>query len=344
MITIFNGRQLSLDGAQDAVYAQVSVALRDKIRFFNTGRNCNPFAVFMALALHADRDGWAWPGRDKLSQETGIKNAIGHSLKHLCDLRIEGHRVLECYRERRTDGQWARTLYRIFPDAWEGQNARWPERFNPQGDMYCWDPNVPSNTQPPPHNLPLDNPPLDYVPPKNNQVLEEDPTLKEEEPAPPAPPPDDEWPTDRPPTTGIEPKTVEQRKQGIARAAATFEQNQGKRAGVADPTKDGWANGPVSEWCVLSGKQYAEMSVGTRLKLADIFQEVGVITDSTPSQMADAIRRFPLEYDWWKEKVGFEWPGDGFCNRLGMLLTPNAPPEPVDLDKDGRDQRAIDLW
>jgi len=173
MITIFNGRKLSLDGTEDAVYAEVSVALRDKIHCFNTGKTCNPFAVFMAIALHSNQDGWAWPGRSLLSKETGIKDAIGTSIKHLCKMRIEGHRVLTCYRERRTDGTWGRTLYRIFPDAW-GEYAIWPEKFK-GSEIHDWDPN---DGEPAPHNPPLDCPGPDNAPYKENQIAEEEPVEK----------------------------------------------------------------------------------------------------------------------------------------------------------------------
>ena len=78
MITIFRGRKLSLRGAEDVIYAEVAVALRDQIHYFNTGKSCNPFAVFMKIALHTDEYGWAFPGKAEISRKTGVtsKDAI----------------------------------------------------------------------------------------------------------------------------------------------------------------------------------------------------------------------------------------------------------------------------
>jgi len=104
-----------------------------------------------------------------------------------------------------------------------------------------------------------------------------------------------------------------------------------------------WCNRPVEEWCKLAGKSYKDMSIPTRIKLGGIFYKIGTVTDSTPLQVAEAIAQFPFEYAWWEKKIGFEWPGDGFCNRIGMILTPDAEPEPIDLDHPSGDRRPIRL-
>lgn len=120
MITILRGRKLSLQGTEDVIYAEVAVALRDLIPHFNTGKNCNPFAVFMKTALHTDKYGWAFPSSKSISAATGIStaHALAAARTHLQNVRIDGHRVLEVYRERRPDGTFGQHLYRIFPDAW----------------------------------------------------------------------------------------------------------------------------------------------------------------------------------------------------------------------------------
>ena len=132
MITIFRGRKLSLRGTEDVIYAEVAVALRDQIHYFNTGKSCNPFAVFMKIALHTDEYGWAFPSKAEISRKTGVtsKDAIAHSIRHLADMRIEGHRILQVWRERTPDGRFGRSLYRIFPDAWSDGLAHIPESFN----------------------------------------------------------------------------------------------------------------------------------------------------------------------------------------------------------------------
>jgi hypothetical protein len=131
MITIFRGRKLSLHGAEEVIYAEVAVALRDQIHHFNTGKSCNPFAVFMKIALHTDEFGWAFPSKAEIGRKTGVtsKDAISNSIRHLKDMRIEGHRILEVWRERTPDGRFGRSLYRIFPDAWSDGLAHIPESF-----------------------------------------------------------------------------------------------------------------------------------------------------------------------------------------------------------------------
>ncbi|MFC2015631.1 hypothetical protein ACFLUM_01725 [Chloroflexota bacterium] len=132
MITIFRGRKLSLQGAEEVIYAEVAVALRDQIHHFNTGKSCNPFAVFMKIALHTDEHGWAFPGNGSISASTGIStaHALASARTHLQNVRIDGHRVLEVYRERRPDGTFGRHLYRIFPDAWTDGLDNVPVTFN----------------------------------------------------------------------------------------------------------------------------------------------------------------------------------------------------------------------
>jgi hypothetical protein len=132
MITIFRGRKLSLQGAEEVIYAEVAVALRDQIHHFNTGKSCNPFAVFMKIALHTDENGWAFPGNRSISASTGIStaHALASARTHLQKVRIDGHRVLEVYRERRPDGTFGRHLYRIFPDAWSDGLEHVPATFD----------------------------------------------------------------------------------------------------------------------------------------------------------------------------------------------------------------------
>jgi hypothetical protein len=120
LITIFRGRKLSLHGTEEVIYAEVAVALRDQIHHFNTGKSCNPFAVFMKIALHTDGYGWAFPSNRSISASTGIStaHALASARGHLLGVCIEDHRVLEAYRERKPDGTFGRHLYRIFPDTW----------------------------------------------------------------------------------------------------------------------------------------------------------------------------------------------------------------------------------
>jgi hypothetical protein len=86
----------------------------------------------MKIALHTDEHGWAFPGNRSISASTGIStaHALASARTHLQKVRIDGHRVLEVYRERRSDGTFGRHLYRIFPDAWTDGLEHVPATFD----------------------------------------------------------------------------------------------------------------------------------------------------------------------------------------------------------------------
>lgn len=175
MIGIFNGRQLF--DSDKTVFAQINVALREHLHEFNTGKNTNPFAVFMAIALHASEDGWAWPSRDLLKQETGIKSeaAITSALRHLRKMRIKGQRVFAHYRVHEKSGVWGRSAYLIFPDAEHGTA--------PFEGM------VEYTTQPPIDKPLVDEPPIENLSLQEEPSFEAEPSKAEERGAPSAPSP-----------------------------------------------------------------------------------------------------------------------------------------------------------
>jgi hypothetical protein len=125
MIGIFHGRGIA---ERARAHAQIDVDFRKSIHLFSNGRNLNALGLFLCIALHADENGWAWPGRDLLRAETGIgtERALTNALKHLRELRIDGQRVLAHYREDRGSGQYGRSIYLIFPDIPGGPP---PEQF-----------------------------------------------------------------------------------------------------------------------------------------------------------------------------------------------------------------------
>lgn len=291
MISIFNGRKLSLDGNEDVTYAQISVALRDKIHCFNTGKTCNPFAVFMAIALHADKDGWAWPGRSLLSKETGIKSAIGNSIKHLCKMTIAGHRVLTCWRERRDNGTWGRTLYRIFPDAW-GEYVIFPERFKAD-NLKPWTP----NSEPPPHNLPLDKPPLDHVPLKYNHVQEE---TEEKKDADAFFYGDAGKPSREPITTSLPASAKDPIDLTIKTQGAREKEKQWTVPGA----DDSWSGKPLQGFCVLAGR--TELKDSERKHWPGQLSKWAQDWHATPDETYAAIRAIPdSEFHWMTFKTPF---------------------------------------
>lgn len=112
MFSIFNGRERTLGGATSEVFAQVSVDFREYLHLFK-GAKLN---VFMAIALHANEDGWAWPGYAKLCQETGYNvDTIKKALSDLCDMTINGHRVLLRYQPTSDNGTFTSNHYLLFP-------------------------------------------------------------------------------------------------------------------------------------------------------------------------------------------------------------------------------------
>ena len=154
MITIFQGRKLSLDGTKDEIYAQIAVTLRDKIHLFNTGRSINSFGIFICLALHVDMNGWAFPSRSLLMKETGFvsEETIGRSLKHLRGIEIDGHHFLEMYRQYNPETKrWGKTVYRIFPGGFKDGFAS-----APFPNLVVWNPET--KTGPPPHKPRVDEP------------------------------------------------------------------------------------------------------------------------------------------------------------------------------------------
>jgi len=117
MIAIFNGKRRALGGSTSDVYAQVAVDFRDVLHQFKGAK----LAVFLAIALHADADGWAYPGYDLLCQETGYsRDAVRLALADLCEMEINGHRVLLRFQPPAGGGkQFGSNRYLLFPSAYQ---------------------------------------------------------------------------------------------------------------------------------------------------------------------------------------------------------------------------------
>jgi hypothetical protein len=113
MIQIFNGRSRALgqDG-QEAVYVQVAVTMRSHLHHFKGAR----LGVLMAIALHSNAEGWAWPSLNTLRSETGYNvQTISQALKELCTLTIDGQRVLLSVQDRTATGTFTTNRYLLFP-------------------------------------------------------------------------------------------------------------------------------------------------------------------------------------------------------------------------------------
>lgn len=113
MISIFNGRERTFGGEKSKVYAQVGVGFRQYLHHFKGAK----LGVFMAISLHANENGWAWPSVSLLSQETGYNaGTINTALNELCAMTIDGHRVLLKWQPKQKDsGQFHNNHYLLFP-------------------------------------------------------------------------------------------------------------------------------------------------------------------------------------------------------------------------------------
>ncbi|HEY0545282.1 MAG TPA: helix-turn-helix domain-containing protein [Pyrinomonadaceae bacterium] len=77
----------------------------------------------MAIALHTDEQGWAWPRVSTIRKETGYEEDTVHkALNKLCEVKIKGRRVLlrakeppAHYTPEPRDKNYARNFYLIFP-------------------------------------------------------------------------------------------------------------------------------------------------------------------------------------------------------------------------------------
>lgn len=126
MISIFNGRSRRLGSeSKPDIYLQVSVALRQHLHHFKGSK----LGVFMAVALHSDQDGWSAPSLALLRQETGYnKETISQAITDLCQLRINGARVLLVVQDRLPNGLMDVNQYLVFPtptevEMYEGEDA-----------------------------------------------------------------------------------------------------------------------------------------------------------------------------------------------------------------------------
>jgi hypothetical protein len=96
---IFYGAWRGLEpGERKSVpYVQVAFETRRFLKYFKG----SALAVFLCLVLHMDQDGHCFPRYAQIRSETGLSLAtISRALDELCELRIEGQRVLLRYRVR----------------------------------------------------------------------------------------------------------------------------------------------------------------------------------------------------------------------------------------------------
>ena len=285
MITIFQGRKISLDGTEDQIYANIAVAMRDMLHEFNTGKNLNPFAVFMKIALHADDHGWAFPGRNSIKKGTGLSSdaAIASAIKHLCTMRIDGHRILDWYRTQDPETkQWWWSLYRIFPDAWSDGIQSAPGEFDGKRLHHQFQGATIDN--PGVGNPGVGNPPVDNLCYKDNHV-EGTPQGKEK---------------------GIPSKIENEPKPDILDAMLHYgnrEQPENWAVPAAAGGADDWG-AAVDAFAGLLSLEPATLPGTTRREWSRVLQKVGNRWKTGPSTVAHVIEKIPESQFHWKTYAG----------------------------------------
>ncbi|MEW6287773.1 MAG: hypothetical protein AB1509_16270 [Chloroflexota bacterium] len=116
MFKIFAGnwRGVGADNGQSTMFMQIGLEFRDHLHHFKGA----PLAVFLAIVLHSNQDGFAMPSYDLLEQETGLaRETISRAVEHLCGLEIDGQRVLLRYRlmDAKTKRFIGGNRYIVFP-------------------------------------------------------------------------------------------------------------------------------------------------------------------------------------------------------------------------------------
>jgi hypothetical protein len=113
MITFFNGRRRGLgENPSPQVYAQIDASFREYLHILKGAK----LAVFLAIALHSNEDGWSWPSYETLSRETGYDlHTIRTALTELCSLEINGQRLLLRYQPAGERGRFESNRYLLFP-------------------------------------------------------------------------------------------------------------------------------------------------------------------------------------------------------------------------------------
>jgi hypothetical protein len=173
MISIYNGRSRVLGGgSKDDIYLQVSVALRKHLHLFKGAR----LALFMAVALHSDKDGWSRPSMRLLSTETGYNpQTLSLAVRELSKLMIDGHRVLLVVQGN--DGRFEVNRYLVFPTAediaiWEPHTENLDTEKRGTDDSYTED-------LPGPHTENLDTAQPYTEPPSSEHMIERRTSSKE---------------------------------------------------------------------------------------------------------------------------------------------------------------------
>jgi hypothetical protein len=128
MIKVFSGDWRGLGSNDKEPFMLMAFKFRDIIHLFKKAK----LSVFLVLILHSDKEGLSFPSYDLLEKETGYnRSTIARALDELCEMKIDGKRVLMRYRERNENGMFVGSnRYRIFPTENEIEEEADPQLQN----------------------------------------------------------------------------------------------------------------------------------------------------------------------------------------------------------------------
>jgi DnaD/phage-associated family protein len=120
MIKVFGGEWRGLGKKEKHQGMILEFEFRKYLKEFKGAR----LAVFMCIALHCNENGECFPSYDLIEDETGLtRGTVATAINDLCELVIEGHRVLHRFRERDTAGKYiGSNHYLVFPTDEEVQS------------------------------------------------------------------------------------------------------------------------------------------------------------------------------------------------------------------------------
>lgn len=178
MIKVFNGSWRGLGESEDRFGLILDFQFRDIIHHFKGAK----LHVLLALCLHSDDNGFCYPSYDTLERETGYsRGTISSAIQELCEMEVDGHRVLMKWRERDEEGHFqGSNRYRVFPTEQEIGALNNPEFNNRTVEKpYCGKSEL--EVKPPSKGKPLNGSSADAdVPDKEELSYDEKRTILEE--------------------------------------------------------------------------------------------------------------------------------------------------------------------
>jgi hypothetical protein len=114
VISTFASNQRTFGGAgtEQVFHMRMEARFREYLYHFKGPK----LAIFLAIALHADDQGWAWPSLSLLSKETGYNiTTISENVTELCAMQIDRHHVLIAVQAKDVTNRFKANRYLVLP-------------------------------------------------------------------------------------------------------------------------------------------------------------------------------------------------------------------------------------